>query len=140
MGEKLYYKNVEIRAVNIRQPSTSRKAKTLRKVRETKATGDEYHDQRSERQTASRVAIPQALPEKHLQSPVTTLHKALRRTGVVDRAESSAAGGSRNILGVPHNRSEVERTLWVVRGSIEGKECTRYLFLRSVSVWLCATV
>ena len=76
-------------AVNLRQPSTSRKAKTLWKLREAKANGEEYYDQGGGRQIESRVAWRQAMQEKHLQSPVSALEDALRRT---------EAGGSLNVL------------------------------------------
>ena len=43
----MYHKYVEIsRAVNTRHQSTSGKAKTLWKVREAKAKGDAYYDER----------------------------------------------------------------------------------------------
>ena len=61
----MYYKDVELgRAVNICQPSTSRKAKTLWKVREPKAKRDECYERDSERKSESRVAVLQALLEK----------------------------------------------------------------------------
>ena len=44
----MHYKCVEIcRAVNIRHPSTSRKAKTLWKRRDAKEDGEENHDKDS---------------------------------------------------------------------------------------------
>ena len=45
------------RKVNSHQPSTGRKAKTLRNVREATAKGDKYYDQDSERQIVSREAV-----------------------------------------------------------------------------------
>ena len=90
----MYYKDVELgRAVNICQPSTSRKAKTLWKVREPKAKGDECYERDSERKSESRVAVLQALLEKkNLQGPGMALDVALRRKAVLeDRADSSAA-------------------------------------------------
>ena len=92
--EKLHNKYVEIgRAVNIRQPSTSRKAKTLWKAREAKAKGDENYAQDSEQKIESLVAVREALWEKYLQSPALALHELLRRTAVVgDRADASTAG------------------------------------------------
>ena len=77
-------------AVNINQPHTSRKAKTLWKVREAKAKGGQQHDQES------RVAARQ-LWEKHLQGLAMALDEAPRRTVVVgDRTDSSTTGGSRS--------------------------------------------
>ena len=71
----------------MRQPSISREAK---------ANGDEYFDQGGERQIGSRVAVRQAMWEKHLHSPVSALDEALRRTAAAggERAETSTAGGS----------------------------------------------
>ena len=73
---KLCYNSVEIgRAVNICQPSTSRKAKTLWKG-VTKAKGEAHHDQGSERQIESRVTVRHALWKAHLQSPMSALAEA----------------------------------------------------------------
>ena len=89
MGKKLHYKCVDIgKAVNIRQPSTSRKAKTVRRVSEAEANGDEYYDQSSG--TTNRKPSGSAagdVVKKHLQSPVSAHDEALRRT---------AAGGERS--------------------------------------------
>ena len=83
------------KAVNLRQPSTSRKARTLWKVTEATMKGEEYYDQGSARRIESRVAVKQAMWEKHLQSPVSVLDEALRRTAAGgERAGSSAAGRS----------------------------------------------
>ena len=58
------------RRVNLRLPSTSRKAEVLWKVRDAKANGEEYYNQGCGRHIDSGVAVRQAMWEEHLQSPV----------------------------------------------------------------------
>ena len=71
--ERIYFNCIELHeAVNIRQPSTSRKAERLWKIREAMANGEAYYDQVSGRQMESRVAV-KALWEAHQQSPVSAL-------------------------------------------------------------------
>ena len=94
--ERMSYKYIDMhQAVNIRQSSSTGKAKTLWKIREAKANGDAHYEQGSEGQIESRVAVRQALWEAHLRSQVSALEEALRRTEVgAERAVSSTAGGS----------------------------------------------
>ena len=68
------------KAVSLRQPSTFRKAKTLWKIREASSNGSEYYNQGNVQQIGSRVAVRQALWEKHLQNPMPASEKALKRT------------------------------------------------------------
>ena len=87
---RMCYKHAEIgKAVYTRQPSTSRKAKTLWTMREAKASGEEYYDQGSGRQIESRAAVRQAMWEKALTK---SLEEALRRT---------EEGGQRGAVGKP---------------------------------------
>ena len=54
----MHYKSVEIgRAVNIRRPSATRKAKTVWEREEASANGDEYYDQDNVRQIENCAAV-----------------------------------------------------------------------------------
>ena len=80
------------KSINLRQPGTSRRAKTLWKVRDAEANGEEHYDQGGGRHIESCVMVRQAMWEKHLQSPVSAVEKFLRRTEAErEPAKSSTA-------------------------------------------------
>ena len=80
-GKKLYFKVCGQRQGGQHSPAEHQSQRQdLWKMREAKANGSEYYNQGSGRQIASRVAAREALWEKHLQSPVSSLEEALRKT------------------------------------------------------------
>ena len=97
--ERTYYKYIDMhQAVNIRQSSSSRKAKTLRKIREAKANGEAHYDQRRERQIESRGTVRQALWEAHVRSKVSALEEALTEKNRRGKLKNDPLGNSRKSL------------------------------------------
>ena len=82
-------------AVNIRQSSSSRKAKTLRKIRESKANGEAHYDQGREQQIESRGTVRQALWEAHVRSNVSALEEALTEKNRRGKLKNDPLGNSR---------------------------------------------
>ena len=65
----MYFKFAEMgRAVNKRQPSTSRGAKILWMMDEQRRSREEYHDQGRGREIESRVSVRQAMWENNYKA------------------------------------------------------------------------
>ena len=125
------------KAVSVRHPSGSSRAKTLWKVRDAKERGDAYYDQASEQTVVSGDAFRQEVWSEHLQQPALALDEALRIVVVWDDAGSR----DQNLSVFSHRAGEwTSSNFLVCAGRREGLFvhliCARLdVFLRSHSDW-----